>query len=141
MGTGSGAEGRPGRLPADAARFVAAGGLNTALTLGIYQLLVSGLSESLSWSLAWLAGLVFVSVAYPKSVFRGGRLTWRRVLLNAAWYIAGYALSLALLLLLTRRLSVPPRIAGICVPVILFPLNFAVSRLIFTSRGIFKRGA
>ncbi|MDR2612841.1 MAG: GtrA family protein [Deltaproteobacteria bacterium] len=133
MGPGPERPGRAGGLSGDALRFLLAGGLNTALTLAVYQLLLLRLSEPLSWSLAWAAGLAFVSVAYPRAVFRGGRLTWRRVLLNALWYGAGYALSLALLLLLVRRLGVHPRLAGLCVPAMLLPVNFAVSRLVFTA--------
>ncbi|RVD46327.1 MULTISPECIES: hypothetical protein [unclassified Mesorhizobium] len=61
------------RIGGDAVRFLVAGGLNTALTSLIYFAGLTMLPSSLSYGIAWLAGLVFVMVFYPDRVFPGGR--------------------------------------------------------------------
>lgn len=61
------------RIGGDAARFLVAGGLNTALTSIVYFAGLTVLTSSLSYGLAWLVGLVFVMTFYPDRVFPGGR--------------------------------------------------------------------
>ena len=61
------------RIGGDAVRFLVAGGMNTALTSLVYFAGLTVLPSSLSYVLAWLAGLVFVMVFYPDRVFPGGR--------------------------------------------------------------------
>lgn len=119
-------------LLGDGLRFLIAGGLNTALTMAIYQLLLFFVSPGAAWTLAWLCGLLFISVAYPKKVFAGGRLSAGRMILNGAYYGCSYALSLALLHIFTQIPGVGPRLSAFLVLGVTVPLNFVVSRIIFT---------
>jgi putative flippase GtrA len=61
------------RIGSDAIRFLVAGGLNTALTSAVYFAGLTLLPSAVSYTIAWLAGLVFVMVFYPDRVFPGGR--------------------------------------------------------------------
>lgn len=58
------------RLPADAARFLVAGAINTTLTTAIYFTLQTTTSSTAAYTVAWLIGLVFVAAVYPDHVFR-----------------------------------------------------------------------
>ena len=60
-------------LRADAFRFLVAGGINALLTLLVYQALLFALPHQLAYLLAWVAGLLFVMLAYPSRVFPEGR--------------------------------------------------------------------
>jgi putative flippase GtrA len=55
---------------AEISRFVIAGCANTLLSLAVYQLLVTIIAPSMAYSLAWLFGLLFVALVYPRMVFR-----------------------------------------------------------------------
>lgn len=60
----------PRRMLADGLRFLSAGALNTLLTLALYQVLVFVMSPSVAYAVCWAIGLVFVTYAYPRLVFR-----------------------------------------------------------------------
>ncbi|MGE8687171.1 hypothetical protein EUC41_20180 [Achromobacter denitrificans] len=57
----------------DAIRFLVAGGLNTLLTLLVYQVALIWWSERVSYALGWVVGLAYVAIVYPSRVFVGGR--------------------------------------------------------------------
>jgi putative flippase GtrA len=57
----------------DLIRFLIAGGLNTALTTLVYFGGLLVMPSSVSYALAWLAGLVLVLWLYPERVFPGSR--------------------------------------------------------------------
>jgi putative flippase GtrA len=121
------------RLLGDGWRFLLAGGCNTVLTLGLYQVLLFWLSEKISWTIAWLGGLLLLSLAYPKLVFRGSFFTPARVLLNILYYLLAFGASLFLLTFFTRTLQAGPRLAALLVIAVTVPVNFVFSRLIFTA--------
>ena len=116
-------------VAADAARFVGIGAINTVLTTLLYQVLLFHLDHTSAFTIAWLSGLVLVSIAYPKIVFRSGPAGPYRILANACYYAFSFFVSLWVL----RRLSleISPRIAVFAMLGIVTPLNFVVSRQIF----------
>lgn len=81
----------------DAIRFLIAGGLNTLLTLIAYQIALGWFSERVSYSLAWILGLVYVAVVYPDRVFVGGRQDRLSRLLIVLSYVASYFIGLLVL--------------------------------------------
>lgn len=127
-----GVKGRLGRVAGDGWRFLVAGGLNTLFTLGLYQVLLFWLSDTVSWSIAWLTGLALISLAYPKMVFRDAVFSGRRVALNIAYYMCSFGVSVLLLSLFTGTLGLGPRVAAFFVLAVTVPLNFFCSRYIFT---------
>jgi putative flippase GtrA len=51
-------------------RFLIAGGLNTTLTIIIFQLLLFFLDKEVSYLISWGTGLLILTIYYPEKVFR-----------------------------------------------------------------------
>lgn len=85
------------RLAGDAGRFLVAGGINTTLTSLIYFIGLGLMPSSLSYALAWVAGLAFAIAFYPHQVFPGGRTSTLDRLLVGGSIIAVFLLGLVLL--------------------------------------------
>ena len=81
---------------AELSRFLVAGFANTLLTTVVYQLVVTVLTPTVAYSLAWLAGLLVVATAYPTFVFRakGGKA---RGLVIATTYAMVFIIGLLLI--------------------------------------------
>ncbi|MDJ0923763.1 MAG: hypothetical protein QNJ77_04300 [Acidimicrobiia bacterium] len=116
-------------LVGDAVRFVGVGATNAVLTTALYQVLLFWLHYTPAFVIAWFSGLVFVSIAYPKIVFRTGPAGPYRILANAGYYALSFFLSLWVLDRLSRVMSA--RLAVFAMLALVTPLNFLVSRYIF----------
>lgn len=114
----------------DALRFLLAGGINTLLTIGIYQLLLFFFSHNISYSLSWIAGLLFIYSVYPSKVFPGGINTLKRRVYAITSYLIVFVSSLWFLNLLVSN-GVHSRIAIFGVLIISTLLNFFSMRVIF----------
>ncbi|AZO16018.1 hypothetical protein EJ069_15595 [Mesorhizobium sp. M2A.F.Ca.ET.043.05.1.1] len=117
------------RICSDAIRFLVAGGLNTALTSAVYFAGLTVLPSAISYTIAWLAGLVFVMVFYPDRVFPGGRAGFADRLAVGGSVAVVFAAGLAILHFLERVLQSHaaaffPTLAATTM------LNFLVSRWI-----------
>lgn len=124
---------RIGSIGRDATRFGIAGIVNTALSLGVYQLALFVVSPSQAYALAWLAGIAFLIVVYPSRVFVGGRSGWRDRVLLASSYVVVFLLGLVFLrgfiaVLGAERLAIVATIGFTTV------LNFLASRLVLRRR-------
>lgn len=93
------------RIGADAVRFLAAGGLNTALTSIVYFAALSIFPPVVSYSMAWLVGLAFVVVFYPDRVFPGGRNGFTDRLAVGSSSVAVFVVGLAILYFLGQVLQ------------------------------------
>ena len=123
--------GRADTLLAQGLRFVGVGALNTFGTLLLYQLLLFVMSYTPAYAIAWIAGLVFVNLAYPYFVYSKPRATRRETLLNSCYYIGSFGLSWVLLYGFTNLLHVNPRLSILLVLALVVPLNFLVTRRIY----------
>jgi len=119
-------------IPADAARFIVAGAINTALTILVYEVAMSFLPASLSYGIAWLVGIGFLMIVYPEKVFPGGRTRVTDRLFLAASYALIFVLGLGVLRIATMA-SVSPRIAIVIAVIVTTAANF------FSSRTILRR--
>jgi len=124
----------PKTIIGEGLRFLLLGGLNTVLTLALYELLLFWLEYRLAYSIAWACGVVFISIAYPKLVYRQGRLTFLRAMLNAFYYGVSYLMGLALLWLFSAKWGIPDRASIFLVIGVITPINFLMSKLIFEGR-------
>lgn len=118
-------------LAAQGMRFIVVGAVNTLGTLVIYELLLFVLPYTPSYALSWLAGLIFVNIAYPRFVYSKSGVKPTEVVLNSVYYGLSFVVSWGLLYLFTARLGIYPRLSIFCVLVVMVPLNFVVTRYIY----------
>ena len=120
-------------LLAEISRFITTGGINTLLTLLLYQLLVTYISPQWSYAVAWLSGFVFVSLAYPKYVFRSGKVSFRQLLLLLLLYVSSFLLGLYLMDVCVAW-AVHKRISVVAVIVVPSTMNYILAKLLFSNR-------
>jgi len=89
-------------LTGEAARFLMTGGLNTVLTIALYQLLVSFVNPSLSYAIAWIAGFIFVAITYPKFVFRSDSTSLRQSMALFYVYLVSFLVGIFLTWMFVR---------------------------------------
>ncbi len=108
-------------------RFVIVGALNTALTFGIYVVLVHFLHYQLAYAISYVAGIALQFLLHSRFVFR---VPLRVV--NLVGYppihVVLYAFGAALLYVLVARMGMNLRIAPLLVIVSSVPLSFALTR-------------
>lgn len=118
-----------GSLKEDGIRFLIAGLLNTLMTFFIYQLFLFVTSPILSYTAAWLAGLIFVVVFYPTKVFSGGENTFKHRAFFAASYILIFLIGVLCLNLMIAH-GLHSRLSIIIVMGITTVINFFMGRFI-----------
>jgi len=117
-------------LLAEITRFITVGGVNTFLTFLLYQLLVTYLNPQWSYAIAWLSGFVFVSIAYPKYVFRSGKSSPKQLFLLLLLYVSSFLLGL-FLMDLSVVLGMHKRISVIAVIIVTSIMNYIFTKFLF----------
>lgn len=112
---------------AEICRFLVAGFANTSLTMMVYQVLVTLATPSIAYSIAWLGGLLFVTIVYPKSVFRAKR-SWKGGAALAVVYMTVFVVGLLLITFLDTLL-INPRFGILIVLIATTSMNYSGSRL------------
>jgi putative flippase GtrA len=109
------------------ARFIVLGLLNTGLTFLLYEALLWVASPGVAYTTAYVAGLAFVSVAYPRYAFRVARPGAAVVARIFTYYVLVYLGGMGLLRLADRWVG-NPRLDIVVVLAVLVPVNFVVTR-------------
>ena len=112
---------------AEISRFLIAGLTNTALSLGIFQVLVTFLNPGIAYSLSWLSGLLFVAITYPTFVFNVHR-NWANALALIVVYASVFVLG-RLLIRTSEALLLNVRVGIFIVVVITTICNYIGCRL------------
>lgn len=110
-------------------RFVIGGGLNTAVTYGVYLALHTVFDYQLAFLIAYAAGIVFSYFFNSAVVFRR-RMTWTGMLVFPLVYLVQYGVSALVLGALVEYTTVPSWIAPLLVSVLTLPLTFVLTRLV-----------
>ena len=118
----------------DGFRFLIAGGINTLLTLVIYQLCLLVMGHGIAYSLSWVVGIIFLIVFYPTRVFPEGNNTWQRKVLISALYIFNFFVSLWLLNQVVTY-GITPEIAVFFALIYATSINFIGMRVILRGAG------
>jgi len=114
-------------------RFLVAGGINTALTYGLYVLLALVTHYAVAYTLSYVAGIAISYLLNALFVYRT-RLSLARAAAFPLVYLVQYALGVGLLVVLVDWLRVSKFIAPILIVIVTIPITFLLSRLIVKPR-------
>lgn len=117
-------------LLATAGRFLLSGAANTALTYGLYLVLLPFSGYAASYSLAFAAGIALAYFLGRVFVFRGGRPS-RRHLLFPAVYLFQYGAGLAVVVAWVELLGLGAKLAPLGAIAVTVPTTFVLSRWVF----------
>ncbi len=81
----------------DLRRFLIGGGVNTVLTVIIYQLLIIYISPSFAYGVSWIIGFIFLVYVYPNKVFKGASRSLLSRLLCGIVYLLVFSSSLLMI--------------------------------------------
>jgi putative flippase GtrA len=114
-------------------RFIVSGGLNTAITYGIYLILLQQLSYQISYSIAYISGIVISYVFNRAFVFKNHR-GLRSIVLFPLIYVTQYGLGMLLLWLWIDIARLSDKLAPLIVVAVTLPLTYVLSRFVFLGK-------
>lgn len=115
-------------------RFLVMGGVNTAVTYGIFLLCHVWLGHQLSYAIAYVCGIVLSYFLNAAVVFRA-TVSWRSFFLYPLVYVAQYLAGAAVLELAVRAWGIPSQLAPLVAIAATIPLTFVLSRWVLTRVG------
>ena len=117
------------RLSRQFGGFLAVGGVNTVLSLLLYEGLILFIPYWLAYALSFVAGIAFLLFANSRFVF-GRRVS----IASAAYYVVYYLVTsvagFAIIMVQIEALHVPPGVAPLCALAVIAPINFIGSRFV-----------
>jgi putative flippase GtrA len=111
-------------------RFILSGGLNTAITFGIYLVLLQQMPYQFSYSIAYASGIAISYLLNRAFVFRNHR-GLRSILLFPLVYVAQYGFGMLVLWLCVEVTGLSDKLAPLVVVAATLPLTFVLSRFVF----------
>lgn len=114
-------------------RFILSGGLNTAITYGIYLLLLQQTSYQISYTIAYVSGIAISYLLNRVFVFREHR-GLRSLLLFPLVYVTQYGFGMLILWLWIDMAGLNDKIAPLVVVAMTLPLTYVLSRFVFLGR-------
>lgn len=114
-------------------RFLLSGGFNTAVTYALYLLLLTVLSYQVSYTIAFVTGIVLAYFLNRLFVFRSHRgihsILWMPMV-----YLGQYLVGILVLWVWVEYLQLNEKGAPLVAILITLPLNYLVSRFAFTKQ-------
>jgi len=104
-------------------RFLAAGAVNTLLSIAVYQAALFVTGHVIAYVIAYAAGILFAYFAYARHVFNAP-LSTRRFVVFALFYIASGCAGTLVNASLIEHLALHARIAIFVTVIIMLPLNY-----------------
>ncbi len=109
--------------------FLVGGGLNTALTWGVYLLLERVMAYQAAYLIAYVLGIAFSYVFNARFVFRAP-LSWRAAMAYPSVYIVQYVAAALLLRVFVEYLGLPKAYAPLVGTVVMIPATYVMSKLV-----------
>lgn len=109
--------------------FLIGGGLNTALTYGIYLLLNLFINYQTSYVVAYTSGILFSYLFNSQVVFKLKK-TWKGLLIYPSVYLLQYLIGAALLHVLVESFGMPKEAAPLLIIVALLPVTYILSKAV-----------
>lgn len=116
-------------LAIEGLKFLVAGGLNTALTLSIYWLLLRVTDYRIAYTASYVLGVAASYLLNSLFVF-GTRPAIRSALAFPLVYVAQYIIGLGALWLWVEGLHLPQAWGVLAVVVVTMPMTFVLSRFV-----------
>jgi hypothetical protein len=88
------------KMLGDGVRFLFAGLTNFAFSLTLFQLLLFIAPANIAYTITWLIGIIFVSIVYPKTVFKGAKKTKKNFFLSSLIYVISFFIGYTIIVLL-----------------------------------------
>ncbi|KTC60986.1 GtrA family protein [Pseudomonas savastanoi] len=120
-------------LKQDFARFLMSGGFNTALTYGIYLVLLMFVSYKISYTISYVTGILLAYILNRFFVFKSHQ-GLRSVILLPLIYAIQYCLSLVILWCWVEKLQFDERLAPLAAIALTLPVTFILSKLAFAAK-------
>ncbi|KPX26529.1 Membrane protein [Pseudomonas syringae pv. delphinii] len=121
-------------LKQDFARFLMSGGFNTALTYGIYLILLMFMSYKISYTISYVTGILLAYILNRFFVFKSHQ-GLRSVILLPLIYAIQYCLSLVILWCWVEQLQFDERLAPLAAIALTLPVTFILSKLAFAAKA------
>lgn len=118
----------------DVARFLVSGGFNTALTYGIYLLLLLVLPYTTSYTVSYIIGILLAYTLNRFFVFKSHRGLQSAILLPLIYGIQ-YALSMLILWCWVEKFGFDDRLAPIAAIVLTLPITYILSKIAFSKKA------
>lgn len=118
----------------DFARFLVSGGFNTALTYGIYILLLMVLPYTTSYTISYLIGILLAYTLNRFFVFKSHRGLQSALLLPLIYGIQ-YALSMLILWCWVEKFGFDERLGPIVAIIITLPITYIFSKIAFSTKA------
>jgi len=115
-------------------RFLIVGGANTAVTYGVYCVLVFWISAHAAWLIVYLLGMAIGYVGHSRLVFSSD-LRFRRAAAYTLLQVSMFGLSSSIIYWVHTVLGHGPRVAAGAAILVSVPISFLVSRKIMRSRN------
>lgn len=116
-----------GALVAQGLRFLAAGAINTALSIAVYQVALFVTGHVVAYAIAYAVGILFAYVAYARHVF-DAPLSTKRFVVFALFYAVSGVVGTLVNAGLIEYMALPARLAIFVTVIIMLPLNYAGSK-------------
>ena len=122
------------------ARYLLAGGVNTAITYALLLVAMRVLNYAIAYSLVYVLGIALGYWLQCRFVFRVP-LRWRSAVAFPLVYFIQYLVGLALLFFLVELTALLNEVAALVVVLVNVPLGFVLSRLFLRSESAATRTA
>ena len=113
------------------AKFLIAGGLNTAITYGIYLILLMFIPYTASYTISYITGIVFAYLLNRFFVFKSHQ-GFKSIALFPLVYLAQYVVGILILWCWVEKLGFAERLAPLVVIIITIPITYIFSKLVFS---------
>jgi len=110
-------------------KFCIIGFLNTFFTYLLYLLLLNFISYRISYTVTYLAGIVFSFVFNAKYVFRA-EITFLKFIVYPVVYLVQFLINYFVLYYCVERINIDEKFAAIVVIILAIPITFVLSKFI-----------
>ena len=108
-------------------RFLLAGFANTALSILVYQAALFAFDYTVSYCIAYAAGIMFAYVAYARHVFEA-RMSAGRFALFTVFSVASLGAGAIVNAAFVERVGIAPRFAILATIAVMLPVNYLGSK-------------